>query len=1292
MKLFYKKIYLFVLLGTVFFGFSLSTQACTTPPLPSVSAATDTYCGGTCLNFSSNGGSTTAMQLQYDDNPSFTSPTLVTLGATDVKNCIAGTPGTTIYWRLRSIDCTGACSCLSAFATGTPVLIPACPITSDECAGAIALPFQSDASGNWTCSSTTGATSSLTANPPCWATNTSMEDIWYKVTISGPNLLVTTDQSNWPGIDSQIAIYSSCASATPIACSMDLSTEFSSLAMYPETTTGATTLVTGLISGATYYIRVDGDLGLDGFFCLKATGLPSNDKYANAVSLSLNNTITGSTYGTFEDSDGSATADCDLGGTTSIINCGASSGFSVENNIWYTYNCSATGTYRFKLENVNCNGDNGLQVWSAINNVSCSIFNSNTNDGGAGESCNSTAIISSTMINDFTCSAGETVRITVDGFAAEMCSFNVTLSSLVPINPVANDDSGTTNEDQPISFSITSNDTDMDGTIDANSVDLDPGNAGRQTSFTNSSGDFSIASTGILTYTPSQDYNGTTSISYTVLDNDLLVSNIANITINVTAINDNPVANIDTVTTDFNTAVTFSAIANDTDVDGTIDGSTADINPGLAGTQTTFTGTNGNWAVDASGMVTFTPNPGTTGYATASYTVKDNTGLVSNTSNLVVFILDCLSTSSADCDNDGLSNSVENGIGTNPSLADTDGDGLTDGEENTGIDQLGTTAVATGTSNPLDACSPFLPTVSISASGPLSFCPGGNVILSSSASNNNVWSAGGQTSNSITVTNAGTYTVTSQINGCTVSSNPVNIVVYSLPNVNAGSDISVCLGSSVTLSGSGAVSYIWDNGVSDGIPFSPSTSLNYTVTGIDANGCQNSDQVNVTVHSIPTIFTGGDVAICSGQSLTLLATGSGTITWNNGVVNGVSFVPVSTQTYLATITDINSCVATAQVTVTVNPNPIVDAGIDQVICNGSAVTLNGSGALSYTWDNGVSDGIAFNPSSSQNYQVTGTDANGCTGTDVVSVTVSTLSGINAGSDLMVCAGESVTLSGSGTGVSNFSWDNGVIDGVAFVPSGTFTYTLTANSVDGCIASDQVTVSVNPLPVVNAGADQTVCAGTSVTLNGSGAATYSWDNGISDGLSFVPVSTQTYTVNGTSTDGCTGTDIVTVTVNPLPTVSLLLMDSICNNAATFTLNQGTPAGGSYQVNGSNSIAFDPSTSPLGINTITYAFTDVNGCSGIASTNLFVDNCLSIDEKSAIRLKLYPNPSTGIFHLEGDELAQIEGIRIQDELGRIIQLPSQDWSTPIDLTQLSQGLYLIDIKTSAGSKNFKLLLTK
>ncbi|MDH4473700.1 MAG: gliding motility-associated C-terminal domain-containing protein [Fluviicola sp.] len=409
---------------------------------------------------------------------------------------------------------------------------------------------------------------------------------------------------------------------------------------------------------------------------------------------------------------------------------------------------------------------------------------------------------------------------------------------------------------------------------------------------------------------------------------------------------------------------------------------------------------------------------------------------------------------------------------------------------------------------------------------------------------------------------------------------------YALPVVNAGLDQSACSGASVTLSGSGATSYSWDNGVTNGVSFNPVATLTYTVTGTDAAGCQGTDQVVVSVGTNPIVDAGANQSICPGQSVTLNGSGANSYTWDNSVTDGVAFTPAATQTYTVTGSDVAGCQGTDQVTVTVNTLPVVGAGPDQTTCGGS-VTLSGSGATSYTWDNGVTDGVSFTPASTQTYTVTGTDANGCQSTDQVTVTVGASLSVNAGQNQSICQGQSVTL--TATGASGYVWDNGVTQGVSFTPASTQTYTVTVSDAVGCSATDQVTVTVNSIPNINAGANQAICPGGSVILSGSGGTTYTWNNGVTNGVSFNPASTQTYTVTGTDANGCTNTDQVLVTVNALPNVSAGQDQSVCAGT-TVTLNGSGAVSYVWNLSVVNNVPFTPGATQI----YTVVGTDANGC--------------------------------------------------------------------------------------------------
>jgi len=250
----------------------------------------------------------------------------------------------------------------------------------------------------------------------------------------------------------------------------------------------------------------------------------------------------------------------------------------------------------------------------------------------------------------------------------------------------------------------------------------------------------------------------------------------------------------------------------------------------------------------------------------------------------------------------------------------------------------------------------------------------------------------GQTGNSISTNQAGDYKVyvSNTALSCADTTQKTVIIINPLPTVGAGADQSICAGTSVTLSGLGAQAYTWNNGITNNASFTPSGTQTYTVTGTDVNGCQNTDQVLVTVNALPTVEAGTDQVVCTGTAITLNGSGAVSYSWNNGVTNNASFTPASTQTYTLTGTAANGCQNTDQVLVTVNSLPSVNAGLDQSVCVGGSITLAGSGATTYTWNNGVTNNSAFTPASTQTYTVTGTGVGGCQNTDQVVVTVKPL--------------------------------------------------------------------------------------------------------------------------------------------------------------------------------------------------------------------------------------------------------------------------------------------------------------
>lgn len=248
---------------------------------------------------------------------------------------------------------------------------------------------------------------------------------------------------------------------------------------------------------------------------------------------------------------------------------------------------------------------------------------------------------------------------------------------LLNIAPVADDNEGTTLEDNSASLNITSTDTDADGTIVSSTVDLDPTTPGIQTEITTTEGNWVVNSSGFLTFTPAADYFGTAQINYTVQDDLGATSNVAAVTITVLPVNDAPIATDDSGTTDEDSPVAISnIIANDTDVDHTLNTSAIDLDPTTVGVQTEFTTTEGTWTVDpASGEVQFVPVTNFNGTATLAYEICDSGEPVLCDQGLIVIVVNAVNDAPV-VDNDFASTSIDQSVsGDLIDAGDSDVDG-----------------------------------------------------------------------------------------------------------------------------------------------------------------------------------------------------------------------------------------------------------------------------------------------------------------------------------------------------------------------------------------------------------------------------------------------------------------------------------------------------------------------------------------------------------------------------------------------------------------------------------------
>ena len=520
-----------------------------------------------------------------------------------------------------------------------------------------------------------------------------------------------------------------------------------------------------------------------------------------------------------------------------------------------------------------------------------------------------------------------------------------------------------------------------------------------------------------------------------------------------------------------------------------------------------------------------------------------------------------------------------------------------------------------------------LPSASASSNSPL--CVGSTLNLTSLPNGMTYnWSGpGGWTANTqnpsrtnINSTHAGVYsvTVTNTTTGCSATAT-TNVVVNSNPTASASNNGPLCAGSTLNLTSTpnGMSSYSWSGpgGWIDNIQNPELLNITvaqagiYTVTVVDNNGCQGVASTNVVVNDLPLADAGEDVTICEGLSTILTANGGISYQWSNGLfMQSINVSPSVTTSYMVTVYDANGCSATDEVTVYVNSLPIADAGENQTICQGTSATLVATGGVSYLWStNDTTATIIVSPIISTLYNVTVTDANGCTNTDAVFVSILPSPLVNAGSDQEVCEGIGVTL--TATGAETYQWDQGIINNVEFYPPvGVNVYTVIGTDANGCSATDEVIVTVHPKPIVDLGADETICLGSSVTLTASGGNSYLWSNGSTNPSIIVsPSVTTTYTVTVSNTFGCNSVDDIVVYVNSLPLVSAGNDVSICEGQTT-TL---TASGGILYHWGTGETSQSIDVSP-NLTTLYYVtVTDSNGCSDIASVTVIVNTLPDVE---------------------------------------------------------------------------------
>jgi lysyl endopeptidase len=595
----------------------------------------------------------------------------------------------------------------------------------------------------------------------------------------------------------------------------------------------------------------------------------------------------------------------------------------------------------------------------------------------------------------------------------------------------------------------------------------------------------------------------------------------------------------------------------------------------------------------------------------------------------------------------------------------------------------------------------------ITSSNGETLCFGESTMLTSSYNEGNSWS-NGSASSSIGVFESGNYSVShTDANGCVSSLASIEIQIALPINLSVESSVSpsdcIAADGSITINGTNTEnqngSLHWFNGSPNAISDVqlPTTVSNleggvYQFTFYNSNGCA-SDTIFVTLEDpnapvIPEIIMNGSIEFCEGGTVELSSSYSDNNVWSNGE-SGNSILVSTTGTYYVTYTDESGCSSSSNsIEITVHPTPeipLVSTNGNTEFCSGNSVVLTSSYVNGNVWStNETSNSITV--STSGDYFVTHTNGFGCQSTsESVTVVVNTADAapsISASGATTVCQGETVVLTAQGS--DGIIWSTGETTQSISVSS-TGSYSLTYFNENGCSSqSNAIQVTVSALPTVNAGNDVTVCEGSAVILIGSGASSYSWNNDVTNGVSFTPTSTSVYTVTGIDANGCQNTDDVTVTVQVNPTVSVTDLGTVCINDEPIVLSVGVPSGGVYSGTGVQNNTFNPENAGVGTHTITYVVTNSFGCQGSDEFEVVVDGCASVDENNLISVAVYPNPVKELL------MIQIEGeftYQIMDVNGKLLIGGQSMNTTSLNTSSFATGMYMLTVQVENQTKTIR-----
>jgi len=477
----------------------------------------------------------------------------------------------------------------------------------------------------------------------------------------------------------------------------------------------------------------------------------------------------------------------------------------------------------------------------------------------------------------------------------------------------------------------------------------------------------------------------------------------------------------------------------------------------------------------------------------------------------------------------------------------------------------------------------------------------------------------------------------------------MNVILVAPPVAHIARNTGICVGGSTFLRDT-AISghfYTWTSQPSGFASDSANPSVSPTVTTtyylIESDtmtGCRKSDSVIVTVNQFPAAYTGNNKSICTGDSLIIggASISGHTYIWNSypyGFFSTISnpwVSPTATTTYYLIEMDsgIYYCWKSDSVIISVNPKPVANAGVAKSICSGDSATIGDTAVSgnSYSW---ISNPAGFTSTRAE---------------------------------------------------------------ASPAPTATTTYILTETvTATGCSKSDSVIITVNPLPIANTGTSKVICSGDSTTIGGAAVTgdSYSWVSSpvgftsTSAGVSPAPTATTTYILTETvTTTGCSKSDSVIITVNPLPVALFaykLFGDTVKFTPANTTYTSYLWSFGDSDT--SDQVSPSHSYSNNGEFTVSLMVTDKKGCSATYKTTDTINYTgIANTRDNNLHLSIYPNPSSNTFIISLDTKQENAEIALYNVMGKKLAgftlTDVQKFTLKASDYSMKSGVYILSVR--------------